>query len=298
MTPKQAEYFLQAYELKNIASAANRLFVSRSVVSRAILDLEGEVGEPLFARSKEGVEPTKAGTLLYRMLREFESGYANTMERIRSLNSEDQGRELSLCVTPTNVLKLTDMLLGDFCACCPDVRLRVTERPAHAVMNMLINREADIGFTPSREQLPAMFCSLDVFQSRIVMGLCAEHPLARKPTLTIADILELPLGYLDAPMPVEDILVNCYAAFGKEPKVVIRTSQLDVLRRLTQQGIIAPVLPDEMIENWENVTAVPMDFFARSTHRLVWDKTKRHNSAFDDFIRFTEQKLEELRQKT
>ena len=51
MTQKQAAYFEKAYETRNIAVAAEAMFVSRSVISRAIQDMEEEFGTPLFERS-------------------------------------------------------------------------------------------------------------------------------------------------------------------------------------------------------------------------------------------------------
>lgn len=81
MTFKQVEYFLRVFACRNIAAAAEELFVSRPVISKAILTLEEEVGTPLFQRSKEGVEPTEAGKVLYHTLQEFESGYINALEK-------------------------------------------------------------------------------------------------------------------------------------------------------------------------------------------------------------------------
>lgn len=52
MTFKQVEYFLRVFACRNIAAAAEELFVSRPVISKAILTLEEEVGTPLFQRSK------------------------------------------------------------------------------------------------------------------------------------------------------------------------------------------------------------------------------------------------------
>ena len=43
MTFKQVEYFLRVCTCRNIAAAAEELFVSRPVISKAILTLEEEV---------------------------------------------------------------------------------------------------------------------------------------------------------------------------------------------------------------------------------------------------------------
>lgn len=237
--------------------------------------------------------PTEAGRLVAGMFQGFKSSYGNTLERIQSLHSDQHSRVLHLGMTPTSSLKLYDMLYKDFLREYPDVQIYATERPANEVLSLLFNKKADAVFTPSREELPTNFGAIPIFQSRIVLGLSRSSPLAEKSLLGITDILELPLGYLEAPMPFEDKLNNYYAAFGKSPNVTIRTSQLGFLRRLAENGHVATILPDDMIEDWDNVAAVPLDFFKTSTYRLVWDKTRAHNSAFEDFFCFVEKCMKE-----
>ena len=66
MAEKQALYYKICYEKGNIASAAESLFVSRSVVSRMVSELEKEFGVTFFKRGKSGVKPTKAGNVMYK----------------------------------------------------------------------------------------------------------------------------------------------------------------------------------------------------------------------------------------
>ena len=66
MTEKQGLYFKYCYEEGNIAAAAEKLYVSRSVVSRIVSDLEREFGIRFFVRGKRGVVPTEAGRIMYR----------------------------------------------------------------------------------------------------------------------------------------------------------------------------------------------------------------------------------------
>ena len=77
MTQKQIAYFEKAYHTGNIALAAEQMYVSRSVISRSIQELEEEFGVTLFERSKSGVVPTEAGKLLYSTLLQVESCLAS-----------------------------------------------------------------------------------------------------------------------------------------------------------------------------------------------------------------------------
>ena len=67
MTIKQIRYFITAYELQNIAKAADQLFVSRPVISRALSDLDREAYRPalkaegFLTRDSREVERKKPG---------------------------------------------------------------------------------------------------------------------------------------------------------------------------------------------------------------------------------------------
>lgn len=72
------QYFLKAAELNHFSKAADSLFVSQSTLSKAISNLEKEIGVPLFDRASKGVTLTDYGKTFYafarRAMHELEAG--------------------------------------------------------------------------------------------------------------------------------------------------------------------------------------------------------------------------------
>jgi DNA-binding transcriptional LysR family regulator len=66
LKPRDLHIFLAVAELGNMANAAERLAISRPVVSRTISELEHTLGVPLFDRSAKGVVPTLYGQALLK----------------------------------------------------------------------------------------------------------------------------------------------------------------------------------------------------------------------------------------
>ncbi len=64
MELEQLRVFLASAEEGSFSSAARRLYISHSTVSRAISALEHELGTPLFTRSNRLQALTPAGELL------------------------------------------------------------------------------------------------------------------------------------------------------------------------------------------------------------------------------------------
>ena len=92
MTLKQIKYFEAVCETRNVTKAADALFISRSVVSRALKELENEFGVELFNRTRLGLELTESGKLLQNMFFEFSRVYDSIQERIRQRNGNNESR--------------------------------------------------------------------------------------------------------------------------------------------------------------------------------------------------------------
>lgn len=60
------EAFLNVAELNSVTSAAERMSLSKSVISKRVSDLERRLGVRLLYRTTRNVEPTEAGHFFYK----------------------------------------------------------------------------------------------------------------------------------------------------------------------------------------------------------------------------------------
>jgi DNA-binding transcriptional LysR family regulator len=286
MTLTQIEYFEEVCKRHSIAAAAEALYVSRSVISRSIGELEREFDTQLFTRSKNGVELTESGVILRQLFSEFMGSYGLIKERIHHLGEKESQRVVKVGITPTNGMNLYELYYQPFKQAHPDITVQVVEAPTHQAWDMLLEGQVDAFCTPCKIKNRTSFDSIDLYKTTIVLGISRDHPLARKGNMETRDILDLPLGYLKAPFPFEPEINLYFSAFDRTPNVAIRTSIHSLLQRLTEEGKIGAVLPKEMMRSWNNVQAVPLDFFRGSVHRVVWNKMIPHNEAFDEMMDF------------
>ena len=286
MTEKQARYFMEVYRKRNIASAAGVLFVSRPVISRAIADLESEFGAEMFLRSAAGVEPTDAGIKLHRLISEMTANYNYTASDIKNTRSSNgASRAIRIGLSPTNSFAAYYALLRGFLRAYTDVRFSIIEYPARDLADYLINGELDVVFSPM-DISDANLGLIDIFQARFSLGVSLKSPLAGKKSVSIIEILDLTFATMCAPMPLEEVFNSYFSAYNKKPNIAVRSTNLDMLKTMAQDGIVAVVLPDSMMSGWEGVSIVALDFFRASTHRLVWNKRFTNNSAVEELISF------------
>ena len=88
MNGRALRYFLAVVRVGSVRGAAARLNVAASAISRQIMELETECGQPLLERSQAGVAPTLCGDALLRRAAE-------------ALDALDQGvREVDFLADP------------------------------------------------------------------------------------------------------------------------------------------------------------------------------------------------------
>lgn len=185
-------YFDEVARAGSIRQAAERLHVAASAVNRRIMDLEDELGVPLFERLPRGMRLTAAGELFARYVRDG----AAALDKMRSEIEELQGlRRGSVSVVVSQALAPTFMpqTVSAFRRRHPLVEFRVRVDDHVRALQALRAYESDLAlaFNLAPEH------DIEVV-ARVEQRLCAtmhrSHPLASRPgELRLRDCLEWPL---------------------------------------------------------------------------------------------------------
>lgn len=291
MTNTQMDYFCQVYTEGNIAVAAEKLFVSRSVVSRAISDLEQEFETVLFLRSHSGVVPTEAGKQVYNLIRFINSSYASTKRHLQQLSEPKNEPSIRVGVTPTNCLRIYRTFLRNYIHTHPESAIIIVEQSTPDGIRSFANGELDVIFTNGAPPVSDAFDSAEVYHDRIVLAVPQISPLSQTHTLGIVDILDCPIGTLCAPIPKSTLFDDCFAAFSKKPNIVVQTSSMALLQEMTETGHCCALLPEEAIKDWNGVVPVPLSFMQKSPAYMVWNKAIPHTPTFWDLISYVKAQL-------
>jgi len=286
LTQTQIEYFEKVYELGVIAQAAEQLYVSRPVVSKVIRGIEQKMGQPLFVRAKSGVTPTWAGEQVHRMICEMTNRYQVTLKRIRANTEPDRIRELRMGVTAANVEKVYDIIICPFTKMCPDIKIRIIEFSPDEMWEELASDRIDIAIAPGESRIYENFDSIDLFPAKMVIGIQEDYPLAQKLVADISDLDGLPLAFLGTTIPFEGTLKTCSAALCMSLDVIIKTSSLSLLRRLTEQGDVCTIAPLYLMEGWNHVKTIPLAFLHAPPVKVCWNKVLEGNSTVTDFLKY------------
>ncbi|GAL57398.1 hypothetical protein EV102420_07_02180 [Pseudescherichia vulneris NBRC 102420] len=93
------KYFIAVMEEGSVSKACQRMHISRTPMSKAISDIEQALGIPLFIRTKEGMTPSKFGTILYNKI----VPYYNDLLKIEHCMYSEDGLPVTRIMCSKNI---------------------------------------------------------------------------------------------------------------------------------------------------------------------------------------------------
>lgn len=293
MNDKKNDYFLKVCKTGNITTAADELFVSRSVLSRALKEIEDEFDTTLFTRSKQGVELTPSGMVIRDMMQSISSNYKYALDRLEELKKDKTTDRIKIGVTPTNSLVGFKNFFGPFMQEHPDIQLYIEEHSAFDMCQLIMDRSLDIGIAPTFYGADYLD-SFVLYEDVLVLGMRKSDPLTKKKEIALSDIADLPLGYLSAKVPMEGIVNEYIQAQHKLPNVVVRSSSKELLHYMAVRGYVYPFLTKNIISGWKDLSYRQVSFVTPSQVRLMWPASVTQRPAIKTFISFMKEASMEL----
>ena len=216
MTQSQVQYFLTVAREKSISRASEALFVSQPAISKQISLLEKELGIPLFVRKSHGIEITEAGRRFERLFLEFQLRFKETLDEVRSGMEVLKGEYHLGCLEGWSLSSFFPQLHEHLEREYPEIRLELSGYNLDQILYAL--RRGEVNGVIAPRSLLSGFPDITTRYLTQVRGLLlfsAEHPLAQKPGLRLADFRNYPF-YVTAPQGMvsaaADVLTICKAS--------------------------------------------------------------------------------------
>lgn len=197
MTLNQLTYFCKLAELEHYSNAAKALFISQPSLSKAIAQLERELGVSLFRRKGRNVALTEAGRAFYEQI-------IPALDQIdRAISSIDRysnrhRRPVFGCVSPAVTSVMVPLLEAYQADGHDDPKSEVWVDTSEALVSALREGECDLAFcTRVPEAIGVRFISLAHFPFVVVMR--EDDPLAGCEYVTPEMLVGRPMAFTYAP---------------------------------------------------------------------------------------------------
>jgi DNA-binding transcriptional LysR family regulator len=222
----------------SIRKAADQLNVTASAVNRRIMDLEEELGTPLFERRARGVRLTAAGEIFVHYLRSQHGEVERMKSQIEDLKGLRRG-EVRIACSQALALDFLPREIAEFRRRHQQVAFTVKVVDHELAMAALAAYEVDLVLV-FRPPFLANFQPLMSLQQRLVAVMASDHPLARKRALRLRDCAAYPVALAERSIGGRQLLDQVASRSRIDFNIAAQTNSFELLRGLvTRAGLIS-----------------------------------------------------------
>ncbi|SBW06439.1 Transcriptional regulator, LysR family [uncultured Alphaproteobacteria bacterium] len=228
------KYFLEVARSGSIAEASARLNVAASAISRQIAHLEAEVGASLFERRARGMTLSSAGELLAAHARRAHLDSERVLAEIRGLAHLGTG-VVTVATSEGFAIDLLPAAIARFRAAYAGIRFRLEAVPPAEVSRRVADGDVDIGLTFSLAPIRGIRIERS-WPAPILALMRADHPLAQRKSLRLAELAAHPLALPDKDTTIRQLLDISAAAEAIPIEPALTSNYMGALRNFSRFG--------------------------------------------------------------
>jgi len=222
----------------NLTETARALYTSQPGVSKAILELEQELGVDIFVRhGKRLRQVTDPGQHVLRSIDIILREVAN-LKRIGDEYSQQDSGRLSIATTHTQARYVLPGPVGELRRLYPKVDVSLHQGTPEQVGQMLLDHSADVGLATESLSSFDGLVTLPCYEWQHVIVVPEGHALARGPAkLTLKALAAHPLVSYQPAFAGRRRVDEAFAAAGITPRVALEAIDSDVIKTYVRSGL-------------------------------------------------------------
>ncbi|HEB78261.1 MAG TPA: HTH-type transcriptional regulator CysB [Methylothermaceae bacterium] len=238
MKLQQLHYIWEvAHHDLNVSATAESLFTSQPGISKQIRLLETELGIPIFARNgKQLTELTPAGKLIVQLAGEILAKVDN-IRRVAEEYRDEKCGTLSIATTHTQARYALPPVVQAFMRQYPRVTLTMHQGTPMQISDLVARGGADLAIATEALELFDNLVMLPCYRWNRCILVPRDHPLTKKPRLSLQDISEYPLITYVFGFTGRSKLDEAFAREQLQPKVALTAVDADVIKTYVRLGL-------------------------------------------------------------
>ncbi|MBV5297205.1 MAG: CysB family HTH-type transcriptional regulator [Rhodoferax sp.] len=221
----------------NLTEAARALHTSQPGVSKAIIELEDELGIQIFTRyGKRLKRITEPGQLVLKsidlILREV-----NNLKRVGEHYSLGDSGTLSIATTHTQARYILPEPVAKLRQTYPKVNIALHQGSPDEVARMVLEEVAEIGIATESLTNYGELVTLPCYEWHHVLVLPVGHPLGSKEHLTLEDIAKEPLITYHPAYTGRTKIDQAFATRRLTPRIALEAIDSDVIKTYVRLGL-------------------------------------------------------------
>lgn len=261
----------------NLTETARVLHTSQPGVSKAIIELEEELGVEIFARhGKRLKRVTEPGQHVLQSI-ELIMREVGNLKRIGEQYSAQDSGTLSIATTHTQARYVLPQPVARLREAFPKVNVSLHQGSPDQVARMLIDEVAEIGIaTESLAQYDELV-TLPCYEWQHMLVMPADHPLAGQKNITLEELAGQPLITYHPSFTGRTKIDEAFAAKRLHPRIALEAIDSDVIKTYVRLGLGVGIVAEMALRddgtNSDLVTLPAGQLFGMNVARVAFKRS-------------------------
>lgn len=242
---RRLRFFVEVVRQGGFSRAAKIVFATQPTVSKAVKQLEDELGVPLLSRIGHRSELTAAGKVVYRRALGLLTEGEDLIAELDELRGLKRGT-LHLGFPRLGSSSLFAPMYASFRRRYPGVDVELAVHDSKRLEESL--RAGELDLAALVHPIPQDFDSQDVRTEPLVVLLPRDHAVADRDALGLAGLADFPFILFDEGFALNELILETCRNNGITPKIAARSSQVDFIFELVAAGVGVAFLPRVLAE--------------------------------------------------
>ena len=233
----------------NLTETARALHTSQPGISKAIIELEEELGVEIFARhgkrlkrvTEPGVHVLKSIDLIMREV--------GNLRRIGEQYSKQDSGTLSIATTHTQARYVLPQPVAKLREAFPKVNVSLHQGSPDQVAQMLMDEVAEIGIATESLAQYADLITLPCYEWQHMLVMPITHPLANKTDIDLQDLALEPLITYHPSFTGRTKIDQAFAAKRLQPRIALEAIDSDVIKTYVRLGLGVGIVAEMAIKD-------------------------------------------------
>jgi DNA-binding transcriptional LysR family regulator len=233
--------FIAVADLSSFRAAAETIHLSQPALSRRIDKLEDALGVRLFDRDTRNVELTAVGRDFARKARALLDDLDAMLLGVRDVAANRWGQVTLACV-PSTAHYFLSGVLRQYHQRFPRIRVHIIDEGANEVLSAVAHGEAELGLGITGSDEPTI--EFEPLLTEPFVAACRrDHPLARKPSVTWAELGRFDLMTVDKASGNRLVMDLALASARERPQACFETRHVSTLVAFVESGLGVAAVP-------------------------------------------------------
>ena len=222
----------------NLTEVAKALYTSQPGVSKAIIELEDELGVEIFRRHGKRIRGlTEPGQEILKSVEVIMQEIDSLRQIAREFTARDTGN-LTVATSYAEARYFLPKTISQFVARFPKVRLSVLQGTAQQLVEYVQNGTADIALMMEPEEGGMdNIIGIPFSQWEYYLIVPHGHPLAQPKPITLEDVAHYPLITYEPMFPGRRRIERAFLQRGVKPEILIAAQTADVIKAYVELGM-------------------------------------------------------------